>query len=235
MHAETKTLGIIGGMGPEATVDLQARIIRATPARDDADHLRVLVDNNPRIPSRIAALIEGTGTSPLPALIATARGLVAAGADFLVMPCNTAHHYHAALAAAVPVPLLDMVALTVDRVQAAHGPGATVGLLASTAVIKTDLYGARCAQQGLRLICPEEDPQAALMAAIRRIKTGCLGAAEVAALEAAGVHLARRGAAALVVACTELSLLTDRLRVDLPCHDAAQVLAEAAVAFARGR
>lgn len=222
-------------MGPEATVDLQARIIRATPARDDADHLRVLVDNNPQIPSRIAALIEGTGASPLPALIATARGLVAAGADFLVMPCNTAHFYHTALAEAVSVPVLDMVALTVARVLEAHAQGARVGLMASTAVIMTDLYGDRFARRGIRLIHPADEPQAALMAAIRRIKTGLLGEAELAALEATGEHLARRGASALVVACTELSLLADRLRVDLPRYDAAQILAESAVAFARGR
>jgi len=235
MGSANLTLGIIGGMGPEATVDLQARILRATPARDDADHLRVLVDNNPQIPSRIAALIEGTGESPLPALIATARGLAAAGADFLVMPCNTAHHYHADLAAAVSVPLLDMVALTVARVRESHGAGATVGLLASTAVILTDLYGRTAAREGLRLIHPEDDLQAALMAAIRRIKTGLQGEAEVAPLAAAAARLAQRGAAALVVACTELSLLTARLRTHLPLHDAAQILAEAAVAFARKR
>ncbi|HEY1837589.1 MAG TPA: aspartate/glutamate racemase family protein, partial [Rhizomicrobium sp.] len=80
-----KVVGVIGGMGPEATVDFLSRVLRATPATDDADHIRVLVDNNPKIPSRIAALIEGGGEDPLPALIAMARGLESQGADFLVM------------------------------------------------------------------------------------------------------------------------------------------------------
>ena len=89
------TIGILGGMGPAATVELMSRIIRQTPAKDDRDHLRMLVDNNPKVPSRIEAIIEGTGADPLPELQRMAQGLEAAGADFLIMACNTAHHYHA--------------------------------------------------------------------------------------------------------------------------------------------
>src|ERR1700723_4357749 len=88
-----RIVGIIGGMGPEATVDLMRRVIAATPARDDADHIHLLVDNNPKVPSRIAALIDGTGCDPAPALCEMAKGLEAQGADFLVIPCNTAHYY----------------------------------------------------------------------------------------------------------------------------------------------
>jgi aspartate racemase len=88
-----RILAIIGGMGPEATVDLMLRVINATPARDDQDHIRMLVDNNPKVPSRINALVDGSGESPAPALISMARGLASLGADFLAVPCNTAHHY----------------------------------------------------------------------------------------------------------------------------------------------
>ena len=70
-----KVVGVIGGMGPAATVDLMRRVIEATPAADDVDHIRMLVDNNPKIPSRIAALIDGTGESPVPCLIEMAQGL----------------------------------------------------------------------------------------------------------------------------------------------------------------
>ena len=84
----SRIVGVIGGMGPEATVDFLRRIVAATPARDDADHIRVLVDNNPKIPSRLAALVDGTGEDPLPVLIAMAQGLERQGADFLTMPCN---------------------------------------------------------------------------------------------------------------------------------------------------
>ncbi|MEM6545430.1 MAG: aspartate/glutamate racemase family protein, partial [Pseudomonadota bacterium] len=103
-----KTVGIIGGMGPEATVDLMSRVIALTPATDDADHIPMLVDNNSQVPSRIAALLEGTGTSPEPVLIAMAERLQHMGAQLLAMPCNTAHHYHQAVQAAVQIPFLDM-------------------------------------------------------------------------------------------------------------------------------
>ena len=102
--APEKIVGIIGGMGPEATVDLMQRVIRLTPAKDDSAHIRCLVDDNPKIPSRIKALIEGTGESPGPAIAATAKNLESWGADFIAIPCNTAHYYHAEAQAAVSIP-----------------------------------------------------------------------------------------------------------------------------------
>src|SRR5205085_4269444 len=136
-----------GGMGPEATIDFMHRLVTRTPARDDADHLHILVDNNPKIPSRIAALIEGTGKDPAPVLCAMARGLQAQGADFLVMPCNTAHFYLPAIVQSVTIPMLDMVQLSIVKL-AASGVR-RVGLLASPAVRMVGLYKARMKQAGL--------------------------------------------------------------------------------------
>ena len=102
-------IGLLGGMGPMATVELMRRVVAATPARDDADHIRMIVDNNPKVPSRIAALIEGTGADPAPVLAAMARGLAIAGADVLAIPCMTAHAYLPAIRAAVAVPVIDMI------------------------------------------------------------------------------------------------------------------------------
>ena len=118
-------IGIIGGMGPEATVDLMRRVIAATPAGDDGDHIHMIVDNNPKIPSRIATLIDGNGIDPAPELIRMARGLEAAGATVLAIPCNTAHAYADQIAASVAIPLLDMVAAdgrTPRRMFAAQPP-----------------------------------------------------------------------------------------------------------------
>ena len=107
-----RRIGILGGMGPEATVLLMSRLIAATPAQDDADHIPLIVDMNTQVPSRIAALIEGGGADPAPVLAAMAKRLEAAGAEALAMPCNTAHHYAPAIRAAATVPFLDMVALS---------------------------------------------------------------------------------------------------------------------------
>src|SRR5436190_10023963 len=105
MTASEKIVGVIGGMGPEATVEFMRRLVAAVPAKDDADHLHVIADNNPKIPSRIKALIEGGGEDPAPVLTAMAQRLEAAGADFLVIPCNTAHYYLPQIAASVRIPV----------------------------------------------------------------------------------------------------------------------------------
>ncbi|HUV38977.1 MAG TPA: aspartate/glutamate racemase family protein, partial [Planctomycetota bacterium] len=86
----SRVIGVLGGMGPEATADFFVKLIRLTPARCDAEHLHVVIDSNPQIPDR-TAFIERKGPSPLPLLVAAARRLVDAGADLLVMPCITAH------------------------------------------------------------------------------------------------------------------------------------------------
>jgi len=111
-----KSVGVIGGMGPEATVDLMRRVIKATPAHDDSDHIRMIVDNNPTVPSRIKAVIEGIGESPAPILVQMGSKLEAYGADFLVIPCNTAHYYLNDIRSAVSIPVIDMIELTVDAV-----------------------------------------------------------------------------------------------------------------------
>jgi len=219
-------LGIIGGMGPAATLDLMRRILERTPAADDADHVHLLVESNPKIPSRIAHLIEGTGEDPTAELVRIARNLEAGGATLLAMPCNTAHGYAAAIRAAVAIPLLDMVALTAARV-AATGTGSRVGLLASTAVHRTGLYARAVAGHGLSVVAPTD--QAALMDLIRGVKAGRAGAAERASLQAIATALARE-ADVLVVACTELSVLADGLAPGVPWVDSLDVLTDAVLA-----
>ncbi len=98
MADNSKVVGVLGGMGPEATVDFMARVIALTPTRTDEDHVRMIVDNNPHIPSRQTALLDD-GEEPGPVIAAMAAGLETAGADFLVMPCNTAHVYADAILA----------------------------------------------------------------------------------------------------------------------------------------
>lgn len=228
-----KVAGIIGGMGPEATVDLMARVIRATPALDDADHIRLLVDNNPKVPSRIKALIDGTGESPAPCLAEMARKLEAWGADFLAIPCNTAHHYYADVCAAVKIPVLNMIELTAGRV-ARENPGIrTVGILAAVAVLKTGLYEKAFGRRGVGVAYPPADAQSRLMAAIRTIKTGRYGAEEMGALKAAADRLAAENAQVLIVACTELSVIGHALDPGIRIYDASQVLAEEIVKQAR--
>jgi aspartate racemase len=228
-----RRIGILGGMGPEATVLLMQRIIAATPARDDADHVPLIVDQNPQVPSRIAWLIEGQGEDPGPVLVAMARRLTRSGAEALAMPCNTAHHYAADIRAAVPVPFIDMVALSVARAASLTGSGGRVGILASPAVRRIGLFDAPCAAAGLTPLYAADE--AATLGIIRGIKAdGPTGAARLGLAEAAAA-LQDRGATVLMIACTEFSLIADALNGNVRSLDTLDCLVEAIIAFAATR
>ena len=217
----SKTVGVIGGMGPEATVDFLRRIVAATPARDDADHIRVLVDSNPKIPSRLAALVDGTGEDPLPVLIAMAQGLEKQGADFLTMPCNTAHYYLPRIVEAVSIPFLDMVALSIARLSDKR-----IGMLASPAVQKVGLYATRLEDADHVAVFPDVAGEAKLLEVIRAVKANALTAqhrrdyAQIAASLDADAYL---------IACTELSVIGPPEGATKPVVDALDVLVEATV------
>ncbi len=224
-----KVVGIIGGMGPEATVDLMQRIIAATPATDDVDHIRVLVDNNPKVPSRIKALIEGDGESPASCMIDMARGLEKQGADFLVIPCNTAHHYYPEVAAAVEIPVLNLIELTSSHAKQIQPDLAQVGLLASSALQMIHLYEPWFEQHDVQVLYPRQQNQQAVMDLIRAVKAKQQTPEQLMAYNRAAEDLQAQGAQCLVVACTELSVIGDQLRTSLPVYDASELLAQAIV------
>ena len=228
-----KVVGILGGMGPEATIDLMNRVIKATPAEDDIDHIRMVVDNNPKVPSRIKALIEGNGPSPGPCLQEMARKLEAWGVDFLAMPCNTAHFYHQEIQNAVSIPVLDMISLTADAIVSAGKDIKTVGLIASTAVINLKIYKEALAAKNISLMAPGIECQDPLMSAIKTIKTCRYGSREIKATQETARSLVQNGAQALLVACTELSILSGDIKAQVPIIDSSQVLAQAIISTAR--
>ncbi|MDX2421700.1 MAG: amino acid racemase [Amphritea sp.] len=224
-----KVVGIIGGMGPEATVNLMQQVIAATPAKDDIDHIRMLVDNNPKVPSRIKAIIEGTGESPVPCMIEMARGLENQGADFLVIPCNTAHHYYPDVAAAVNIPVLNLVKLTSESVKKAQPDLSKAGLLASSALQMIHLYEPWFEKHDVEVLYPQPDDQQAVMALIRAVKANNPTVEQIQAYNRAARNLADQGAQCLILACTELSVMSDRLETSLPVYDASKLLAQAIV------
>ncbi len=228
-----KTVGIIGGMGPEATVDLMQRIIRLTPALDDGDHIHCLVDNNPKIPSRIKAIIEGQGEDPGPAMAGMARRLESWGADFLVIACNTAHYYYDTVCAAVTIPVIHMVETVLDHMKEHHPDCQEIGLLASPAIRMTGVYEKIFGPAGIRILFPGPDEQDRLFRVIRSIKAGDLGAFVQEQYDTVCDHLKQKGVALAVVACTELSALNRG--ASLATLDAAEILAKRIVDVAKGK
>ncbi len=228
-----KIVGILGGMGPEATVDLMGRIIRLTPALDDADHIRCIVDNNPKVPSRIKALIEGTGEDPGPCMADMGRRLEAWGADFLAIACNTAHYYYDAVQGAVQIPVIHLIDIVAKHVKDQFQGCEKVGVLASPAVAKTGLYTQRFKQLELQDIWPDSDHQEMLLNVIKEVKRGNTTEAVRAVYAAVCDNLIEKGAKIAIIACTELSALGG----SLPIHtvDAAEVLAAEIVQVATNR
>jgi aspartate racemase len=218
-------VGVLGGMGPEATILLQQRVLATVDAQDDADHLPLLIDMNPQVPSRIAHLIEGTGEDPAPVLAAMAQRLERAGATALAMPCNTAHHYAPAIEAAVSIPFLNMVSLSVDRAAGQLSAGASVGILASPAVRMAGVFDGALDRTGLNALWPADADR--MLAAIRLIKAQGITPQAQQTLAEAAAELTAQGGELLLIACSEFSLLAPTLTAPVPILDTIDALAEA--------
>ncbi len=225
-----RKIGILGGMGPEATVELMQRIIRLTSVRKDDDHIPMVVDNNPQVPSRIDALIYGTGTDPGPVLARMAGDLEASGADALVLPCNTAHHYAASITGQVKIPFLNMVELTCAEIAAATGTGRVIGILASPAVRFSGVFARQLAKVGLTAIYPKDE--SSLLQLVQDIKSS--GPTQTSRNRFANFAAELRdcGADGLIVGCSEFSLIADEANTSVPVVDSLDVLARAAHKFA---
>jgi aspartate racemase len=228
-----KTVGIIGGMGPAATVDLMARIIRLSPVKSDQDGIRMLVDNNPHVPDRNKALAN-MGPSPAPVLAAMARGLEAQGADFLVMACNTAHAFQSSVVEATGIPFLSMIDETLSAVMALPARPKQIALLAAGGCLDAGLYQRAFEAKGIRAIIPEQDVRQSFMALLYDIKVGDTGPIARHRMKAIARHLIVSGGEIIVAGCTEVPLVLNQDDIDVPLIDSTEQLARAAVDIAYG-
>ncbi|HHW17710.1 MAG TPA: amino acid racemase [Firmicutes bacterium] len=219
-----KTIGILGGMGPEATCDLFLKIIKSTPARKDQDHIRVIIDSNPEIPDRTAYIL-GKGTDPRPYLIATAKNVEKAGASFIAIPCNTAHYFYDDIRSAVSIPVLHIME---EVARSVKGKVKKAGLLASTGTVKTGLYERALNEVGIEMTVPEGRDQDKVMEAIYLVKAGKLEEAKAIALEQ-GKLLVSQGVEVVIAGCTEIPLILRDGDLPVTVIDATKILAEACV------
>jgi aspartate racemase len=204
----SKTIGVIGGMGPLATQAFMRAVVRETAAATDQEHLHVLVDSDPSIPDR-TAFILGLGPDPRPAILAAGSRLKAAGAELFVMPCNTANVWVDEFQEALDRPFVDWIDVTIDAVPSAS----VVGLLATSGTLAAGHYQTRLRVAGHRTLVPDSGGQDRVMAAIYGAggvkAVGTARDVERTGLEQAARDLVRRGAGVLILACTELPFAID--------------------------
>jgi aspartate racemase len=218
-----KVVGIIGGMGPSATVDLMNKIITHTPATRDQDHIHIIVDNYAQIPDRTNAIL-GEGTSPAPFIIESAKRLQNAGAELLAMACNTAHFYYDVVQESVQIPILHMPLETAQYLHKHHFT--KIGLLATDGTLKTQLYKKSCEQYGIEVMEPDTEMQKHVMQGIYAIKGGDFEKG-LFSLSTVATGLREEGAEAIIGGCTEVPLVLHNI------IDPTEVLAKKVIEMAK--
>lgn len=218
-----RTIGVIGGMGPAATADFMARLVAGAAAARDSDHPRVVIDSNPHVPDRNAA-IAGTGPSPGPVLAAMASNLLAQGAEVLAMPCNAAHGWADDVRAVAGERFVDIIDTAIAAAMA-YKPR-RIGVIAIGATLDRRLYN----RAPVPVIAAD---RVVVQPLVNRIKAGDTGAAVAAAMAEIAAGLVADGAEAIIAACTEVPLVLAAAAVAVPLIDATGELATATLAAAR--
>lgn len=227
-----RKIGVLGGMGPEATILFQQRLLKAVRAQDDQDHIPLLIDMNPQVPSRLAYVLDQTvgAPDPGPVLGDMAKRLDRWGAEALAMPCNTAHLFAEVIQRKTALPFFNMVKLSVETALAKSKAGDVIGILASPALRKTQLFERYFQASERTVIWPEDDTK--MVQAIRKIKTSGDTAEARRILLDASSELTRRGANLQLLACSEFSMIQTSHDPSAAMIDTLDVLAEAVARFA---
>lgn len=225
-----KTIGIMGGMGPMATVDLMKKIILATPASKDQEHIPMLVDNNSQIPDRTKAIM-GQGASPAPEMVKTAKRLMMAGADFIIIACNTAHYFLPEILPQISIPVLSIIDVTTNS--ALDKGFKSVGLLATTGTVSTGLYQKKLEASGIQCITPSADKQHLIDDMIYQGVKANNENYDTRAVKELLAEMQNAGAEAFILGCTEVPVAVSMYKLQGEFIDATDELAKAAIKFAK--
>jgi len=222
-----KTIGILGGMGPEATALFFELIIKNTQAAKDQEHIPVIIYNNPKIPPRTDAILK-KGSNPFPLLLEGARILRQAGADFIVMPCVTAHYYYPDLANQENIPFLNLLDETLSYVKNNLPALTRVGLIASTGTLLSKLFHDTFAKEDIEVINPSDAEQEQVMEAIfgkQGLKAGFASGPAQKIIQDISAKLIQKGAEAVIAGCTEIPLVLKPEDLSVPLIDPLKIMA----------
>lgn len=229
-----KIIGIIGGMGPESTIELMRKVVALTPANREQEHLRMLVDNRPEIPDR-TAFILGEGPSPLPLLQDSARLLGKSGAELIAIACNTAHYFIEEIQEVTDVPVLNMLQLLTDELEQHYPPGAPLGLLATNGALKIGLFEKYLYKFSL-IIPSDRIEQKWVMEAIygvKGIKAGGKMTTNRRKILKAIDSLQLSNPHCIIAGCTEVGLALEGVSLQIPIINPLDILAKEIVRQSR--
>lgn len=231
-----KTIGILGGMGPKATVYLFDLITRFTRAEKDGSHIPVIIFSNPQIPDRTEAIIHN-GPSPLPFLIEGARFLEKAGASFIIMPCITAHFYYPDIIKKIKIPFIHLLEETALYVERHNRELQRLGLMATTGTVETRIFQNHLGKIGKEIVIPDEKNQVKVMKSIygsEGIKAGFTRKPKKILLEVVSHLSEEKGSQAVIAGCTEIPLALKQGDLTIPLIDPLKIIALAAIKEADG-
>ena len=221
-----KKIGIVGGMGPMATVTLFRLIVENTDSDTDQGHIRILIDNNPQIPDRTAAILSGD-REPVRRICESADGLVTLGANLILIPCNTAHYFYDEIQREVDAEVVNMIDETARVLQ--EDGHRRIGLLATTGTVKARTYHRWFRKRGIEIITPDEQEQQIVMDFIYKGVKASDYNYDTTPFENVADHLIARGAETLVLGCTELPVGVMMYRLKLHYIDSLETMARAAI------
>lgn len=215
-------------MGPEATVLFLEKVIDLTPARKDQDHIPMIIYNYPQIPDRTRAILL-QGPSPVAAIRAGIQRLKDAGVDFICIPCNTAHYFFDEFAKDANIPVLNLIDCVVEYTRQQLPGMSNIGLLATEGTMKAGIYGKAFARHQIDVLLPSGKEQNALQQAIYQIKNR---SKDYRQIQFIADNLVAAGSQAIILGCTELSLIARELQLQAPILDSTEILAKTVVAMA---
>ena len=227
-----KTLGIIGGMGPLATVKLFEKIVLLTDAKNDQGHIHTIIDSNTNIPDRTEYILGGED-NPLRELIKSAKRLEDAGAEFLIMPCNTAHYFYADIIKSIKIPFLNMIEETAKHIKENYD-FKEVGLLATSGTYKSKVYEKIFNDYGLNIVNPREEEKENVMELIYNIKKG-IHQENLDSFYNTMENIENQGGNLFILGCTELSVAVDMYKLKGNFIDPMDAIAKSAILYAGGQ
>lgn len=233
-NTNEKVVGLLGGMGPEATIDIFQKIVTATNANKDEDHLRIIIDNNPKMPSRQDAILKGS-QNPGPMMALTAQNLEKAGADFIIICANTAHYFYEDVQAAVGIEVLHIIKEAVNETVNMNERIKRVGVLATTGAMKANIFQTSFAEKGIEVIGLPDYLQKEIQESIFLFKYSSEKNVSAVKLLNAVEYLRERKVEAIIMGCTEIPIILRDKEFNIPFYDPNQIIADVAVRYAKGK